>query len=85
MIRGMPSLSEVLQKNLRAERARNKWGQARLGKELGGWSRSRVSDLETGETQMHVAHIVPICRALNITFADLLKGCDPEDREALGL
>jgi hypothetical protein len=47
MIRDMPSFSEVLRRNMRAERARKRWGQDKLGRALGGWSRSRVSALES--------------------------------------
>jgi transcriptional regulator with XRE-family HTH domain len=82
----MPRLSAVFPNNVRSERARLGLDQDELGKLILGWSRSMVSDLETGRRKLNVDDIGPICRALGVTLNRLALGCDdPDEVRALGL
>ena len=80
----MARLSSVFPRNVRAERVRREWDQVELGERL-GWTRSMVSDLETGRRKLGVDDIAPICAALSLTLAQLAIGADPEELTALGL
>lgn len=81
----MPSLSAVFPRNVRAERVRRGWDQVELGKRLGGWPASRVSDFEVGRTKLSGDHLAQFCRALELHLSVLAQGCDPEDLDALGI
>ena len=69
--------------NIRAERARHDWRQGDLAERL-GWSHNMVSLLEAGKRRLCVT-VPKLCRALDITLAELLAGAQPSDLEALGL
>jgi transcriptional regulator with XRE-family HTH domain len=78
------SLSLVLARALRAERARAGLSQSELAARL-GTSQTRFAALESGARKLYAAELPDVCRALGVTFADLLYKADPEDRSALGL
>ena len=80
----MPDLESVVAANIRGERARLKWTQAQLG-ELVGMSGSTLSDLENGNRIIATNELPLFCRALNITFAQLVQRADPDDIRALGI
>jgi len=80
----VPRLSVVFPINVRAERVRRQWDQAQLGERI-GWTRSMVSDLETGRRNLGVDDIFPICAALGLTLSELAIGADPDEIRALGL
>jgi transcriptional regulator with XRE-family HTH domain len=74
----------VLARNLRAERARLGLRQSDVADRL-GWSPSLVSLMETGQRRIAAAELPVLCRLFGVTLADLLRGADPEDLDALGL
>lgn len=81
----MPTaLSAIVARNLAAERVRHRWTQAQLAEHL-GVTRGAVSTWETGTRLVGLDMLVPLCRALNVTLTDLLRGADPGDLAALGL
>lgn len=81
----MPAaLSAIVARNLAAERVRHRWTQAQLADRL-GVTRGAVSTWETGARLVGLDLLVPLCRALGITLAELLRGADPDDLSALGL
>lgn len=81
----MPSLSAVFPRNVRAERVRRGWDQVELGKRLGGWPASRVSDFEVGRTKLSGDHLAQFCRALELPLITLAQGVDADDLRALGI
>jgi len=81
----MSSLASVLPRNVRAERVRRRWDQEEFGRRVGGWSRSMVSDLETGRRKVAVDDLAKLCRALELTLRELAVGCEPEDLRSLGI
>lgn len=82
----MPRLSAVFPRNVRAERVRKGWDQAELGERIGGWTRTMVSDLETGRRRLAVDDIGPICAALELDVVRLAVGCDdPAEIAAFGI
>ena len=80
----MPTLLDVLPRNVAAERARRGWLQKDLAKRL-GWGGTKVSELETGTRRVQVDELGPLCRALGVPLWKLAEGTDPEELEALGL
>jgi transcriptional regulator with XRE-family HTH domain len=80
----MPTLLDVLPRNVAAERARRGWLQRDLGKRL-GWSGTKVSELETGTRRVQVDELGPLCRALGVPLWKLAEGTDTEELEAMGL
>lgn len=80
----MPPLATVVARNIRAERSRRLWKQADLAERL-GWSQSSVSAVEIGQRAINLSELPAICRALDVTMADLVRGADEEDLRALGL
>jgi transcriptional regulator with XRE-family HTH domain len=76
--------SAYLARNIAAERVRHRWTQAQLAERL-GVAASTVSGWETGHRLIGVDALVPLCRALGVSLADLLRGLDADDRQALGL
>ena len=79
----MPALGDVIASNIRAERSRRRWRQRDLA-DLLGWSHATVSAIEIGKRQVGAGELADICRALGVTFADLVRGADPDDLRALG-
>jgi transcriptional regulator with XRE-family HTH domain len=79
----MPAVSEVLAGNIRGERAKRRWRQADLATRLGMAQRT-ISDIEAGR-QLTVPELILLCRVLDVTAADLMRGADPDDLAALGL
>src|SRR4051794_30577312 len=84
MIRGVTDLGAVVANNVRAERARRHWRQEDLADRL-GWSRGSIGHLESGRRRPSVTDLPPLCRAFGITLADLLRGADQADLDALQL
>jgi transcriptional regulator with XRE-family HTH domain len=80
----MATLGAVVARNVRAERARLDWDQAQLALAL-GWSRTTVSNLESGTRTVTLDDVVPLCRALSVTFAQLIDRADPDDLAVLAL
>lgn len=80
----MATLGDVIARNVRAERGRLDLDQQGLADAL-GWSRTTVSNLEAGTRALVVDEIVPLCRALRVTFAQLVDRADPEDLAVLAL
>lgn len=80
----MADLGRIVARNIRGERSRLGLTQEEFGK-LVGWSLSQAHDAEKGNRQIKVFEIPAICRALQVTFADLCRGAEPDDLDALGL
>ena len=80
----MPDLAKVVGCNVRAERARKTWIQAELARRL-GWTIGIVSETENAKRQITLNDVPALCRALGVSFSDLVKGADPDDLDALGL
>ena len=80
----MPSLSDVLARNIAAERSRRRWKQAELAEKL-GVAPSTVGNYETGTRRPGIDDLPKLCAAFDITLAKLLDGADEEDLRRLGL
>ncbi|MDP9825351.1 transcriptional regulator with XRE-family HTH domain [Kineosporia succinea] len=80
----MADLGRIVARNIRGERSRLGLTQEEFGK-LVGWSLSQARDAEKGNRRILVQEIPMICRALQVTFADLCRGAEPGDLDALGL
>jgi transcriptional regulator with XRE-family HTH domain len=80
----MAELSAVFPRNMRAERVRRELDQEQFGA-LIGWSRSTVSDLESGRRKLLADDLALICAALGLTLAELSQGADASVLRALGL
>ena len=80
----MATLGAVIARNVRAERGRLGWDQDQLAETL-GWSRTTVSNVENGKRTVTADDIVPLCRALGVTFAQLIDRADPDDLSTLSL
>lgn len=80
----MATLGDVIAANVRAERGRLKLDQAALAERL-GWSKSTVSNLESGRRTVAADDIVPLCRALQVTFAQLIYRLDDDQLAILAL
>lgn len=83
-VTGPKELDAVVADNIRCERARRDWRQVDLAQLL-GWRIGAVSRLEIGQRRATVTDLPKLCRALDISMADLLAGAEPSDLEALGL
>lgn len=80
----MARLGDIVARNVRAERAARHWRQEDLAERL-GWQRGSVGHLENGRRSVKASDLPDLCRALDITIFDLLRGANPEDMRALGL
>ncbi|HET9656278.1 MAG TPA: helix-turn-helix transcriptional regulator [Kineosporiaceae bacterium] len=80
----VPSLSDAIAANVRAERARRRWKQEELASRA-GMSRTTVGDIEAGKRKVTADYLPGLCRALDVPLATLVAGADPEDLRALGL
>src|SRR4051794_5012369 len=80
----MPDLATVVAANVRAERARRTWHQSTLA-ELLGWSVGMVSETENDKRQVALNDLPNLCRAFEVPLADMLRGADRADLDALGL
>ncbi|MDQ1287573.1 MAG: helix-turn-helix transcriptional regulator [Actinomycetota bacterium] len=78
------ALALVIQRAVRAERARIGISQAELAKRL-SWSRSRVAAMETGARRIYAHELPELCRALEIQLPELLTRASAEDRRWLGV
>lgn len=81
---GMPSLGDVVPRNVAAERVRRRWTQAVLAERL-GWSKSKMSAFEAGGRAVLADELGEVCKALGVPLAKLAEGVDPEEFAALGL
>jgi transcriptional regulator with XRE-family HTH domain len=79
-----PPITDVLARNIRAERGRRRWRQTDLAEAL-GWSPTTVADAEAGRRRLDIGQIAALCRALDVPLAQLLHGADGEELAALGL
>jgi transcriptional regulator with XRE-family HTH domain len=77
-----PTLSDVVARNIAAERARRRWKQADLAERL-GVAESTVGSYETGGRRVNLDMLPDFCRAFDISLAKLLDGADPGDLAAL--
>jgi ribosome-binding protein aMBF1 (putative translation factor) len=77
-------LDALIAGNVRAARARARLRQEDLADEL-GWSRPVVGSLEQGSRRVTLADAVLLCRALDITLAELLQGAPGDVFRSLGL
>jgi transcriptional regulator with XRE-family HTH domain len=82
-VRRVTTLGIVLQRAIRAERARVGMTQSELARRL-GWSRQVITNIENGDRSISVHELPAICRALGVTLNELSRDADPEDRAALG-
>lgn len=82
-MRRVTTLGIVLQRAIRAERARVGMTQSELARRL-GWSRQVITNIENGDRSISVHELPAICRALGVTLNELSRDADPEDRAALG-
>jgi transcriptional regulator with XRE-family HTH domain len=80
----MSRLSDVIAANVRAERARRRWSQQELA-DRSGLSRSTIADLEIGTRRITADHLPVLCRAFGVTFAEMIRGADAEDVQALSI
>lgn len=83
-MRPMPGIGDVIAANVRGERARRRWTQAELGARA-GLSRTTIGDLEAGTRRITADHLPALCRALGVPLAELLRGAEATDLEALAL
>jgi transcriptional regulator with XRE-family HTH domain len=74
----------VVARNVAGERARARWTQADLAERL-GVSPATVSTWEVGKRVIGMDWLPPLCRALEVSLADLVRGADPDDLRAMGL
>jgi transcriptional regulator with XRE-family HTH domain len=80
----VPTLSDAIAANVRAERARRRWRQEDLAEKT-GLSRSTIGYLESGRVKVTADYIPALCRAFELPLSDLAAGADPEDLRAMGL
>jgi transcriptional regulator with XRE-family HTH domain len=80
----VPTLSDAIAANVRAERARRRWHQVELARRA-GLSRTTVGDIEAGKRKITADYLPGLCRAFDVTLCDLVRGADPDDLRALGL
>jgi transcriptional regulator with XRE-family HTH domain len=80
----VPTLSDAIAANVRAERARHRWRQEDLA-EKAGLSRSTIGYIEAGRVKVTADYLPGLCRAFGVPLADLVRGADPDDLRALGL
>lgn len=80
----VPTLSDAIAANVRAERARRRWRQEDLADKT-GLSRSTIGYLESGRVKVTADYIPALCRAFELPLSDLAAGADPEDLRAMGL
>lgn len=78
----MPDLEHSVVATVHAQRVQRKWRQADLSQRL-GWPTWRLSDLEVGRRGLRVNELVPLCSALDISLAELIRDADPADLAAL--
>jgi transcriptional regulator with XRE-family HTH domain len=78
------SLSVVVARNIRAERARAGLTQEDLAGAL-GLTRSAISSWERGLREPGLNYLVPLCGALGVDLADLFRGIPAGDLRLLGL
>ena len=78
------SIAYAIARSIRAERARAGLSQAQLSDRL-GWSRQVLTAVEAGARRHHADELPELCKALDVSLADLLHGGDPEDIAALRL
>lgn len=77
-------LDALIAENVRAWRARRRLRQEDLAADI-GWTRPTVSSVEAGTRRITVADAVSLCRALQITFRQLLEGAPADVLEILGM
>jgi transcriptional regulator with XRE-family HTH domain len=77
-------LAYIVGSAIRAERSRQRLSQSALAAKL-GWSRQAVTYLEAGQRGLYLHDAPAVCRALNVTLAELLAKADEADRSALGI
>jgi transcriptional regulator with XRE-family HTH domain len=82
-VRRVTPLGTVIQRAIRAERARVGLTQSELAKRL-GWSRQVITNIENGDRSIGVHELPALCKALGVTLNELSRDADPEDRAALG-
>jgi transcriptional regulator with XRE-family HTH domain len=78
------SLGDVIANNVRAERARRHWTQARLADQI-GWPRTAVHEVESGRRRLGPDDLAALCRVFGIPLAELARGANPDDLAALGI
>lgn len=71
----MPSLGDVVPRNVAAERARRRLTQKQLAEML-NWSTSKMSAFETGQRAVLADDLGPLCRVLGVDLAKLAEGAD---------
>lgn len=77
-------LRRAIAGGIRAERARLGLTQADLAARL-AWSPATVAAVETSARAVAAEDLADVCRALEVTLAQLLQAADPADLRALGL
>lgn len=77
------ALALVLQQAIRAERARLGISQADLAERL-GWSRARVTAVETGVRRVFAHELPDVCAALEVQLPELIRRASAHDRHWLG-
>lgn len=80
----VPTLSDAIAANVRAERARRRWRQEDLA-ERTGLSRSTIGYIESGRVKVTADYIPALCRAFELPLSDLASGADPDDLRVMGL
>jgi transcriptional regulator with XRE-family HTH domain len=80
----MPDLAVIVASNVRAERARRGWRQKDLAERM-EWSIGMVSDTESGKRRIGIADMPRLCRGLEVSLRELLRGASPQDLAALDL
>lgn len=81
----MATLAEAVSEGIRAHRARRQLSQRELGKAVGMHERT-ISNLELGRRPVTLdGELLALCRALDVTFAELVAFADADDLRALGL
>jgi transcriptional regulator with XRE-family HTH domain len=78
------ALALVLQRAVRAERARLGISQAELATRV-GWSRSRIAAVETGARRVYAHELPELCKALEIQLPELVARASRDERHWLGM
>lgn len=78
----MPTLGDVVPRNVAAERARKRWTQRELAERL-GWARSTLSEFESGQRAVFANDLGLLCEVLGVNLLKLAEGAD--EIQALGL
>ena len=80
----MTDAQEAAARNIRGFRSAARMRQIDLADVL-HVGQTTVSDIEANRRELTLREVVAVCKALDVTLAELLRGTDTGDLRALGL